>query len=65
MESLVKELRVQNNMSQEAMAVKLGTTQSRISKIESGELKLERDIALGLHEVFKISMRDIAERMKK
>ena len=41
---LVKELRKVNNLSQDALAKKMGSSQSRIAKIESGDPSVSLDL---------------------
>ena len=59
----IKELRKAHNLSQAAMAAKLGITASVISKLENGTMKISDQIADRVWDVFGVEI--IGEEEKK
>ena len=59
----IKELRKAHNLSQAAMAAKLGITASVISKLENGTMKISDQIADRVWDVFGVEL--IGEEKKK
>jgi DNA-binding XRE family transcriptional regulator len=62
---LIMKVRFLAGMNQTNFAHDLGVSQSRLSRLELGELKLERDIILPMCRVFKIHPVQIFAAMAK
>lgn len=52
---IIRELREENNLSQQQLAEKLNTTQNTISKYETEVLDLSTDIIHKLCDIFNVS----------
>lgn len=63
--SLLKEVRQKRKLTQEEFAKLMKMPQSRISLIENGKLKIERDVILVLNKKFKVKPEEIIKRMNK
>lgn len=51
----IRELRVQKKLTQEGLALAVGTTQTQISKLEHGKLVPPGDLILSLVKLFGVS----------
>ena len=57
----IKALRDMRGWSQEELGARLGTNKHRISRLESGDTKLDLPTALQLAEVFDVSLIDVVD----
>lgn len=56
--SQIKRLRESRNMTQDALAEKLGTTRQSISRYESGNRKTNQDMLFDLSDIFNVSINE-------
>lgn len=59
--SLIKKYREENNISQEDMADELNVSQSKLSKIENGKLKISLVLALVIFRQLSLTAQEILE----
>lgn len=55
----LKSLRLQHNLMQKDLADKMGTTQRRVSYLESGKIEPDLRALLVLSDIFEISIDDL------
>lgn len=58
----IKRLREEKNMSQEELAIQLNISQSKLSKIENGQLKANMTLILGICNCFCIEITEFVGR---
>lgn len=56
METRIKELRIQKNLTQAGLAMEIGCSQNLISKIEQGKAKPTSDILKSMSKFFNVSI---------
>lgn len=56
MEMRIKELRIQNNLTQSGLAMEVGCSQNLISRIEHGKAKPTSDILKAMSKIFNVSV---------
>lgn len=59
--SLIKKYREENSISQEDMADELNVSQSKLSKIENGKLKISLVLALVIFRQLSLTAQEILE----
>ena len=59
MKTLIKELRKKNNMSQEELALKVGTTRQTITSIETGKYIASLPLAYKIAKCFDKSIEEV------
>lgn len=57
----IKKLRESHNISQEELALRLGISQSKLSKIENGRLKTRFPLLVKVFIVFELSLDELAK----
>lgn len=62
--SQIKRLRESRNMTQDALAEKLGTTRQSISRYESGNRKTNQDMLFDLSDIFNVSINEFFPNTK-
>ncbi|SDQ32950.1 putative transcriptional regulator [Chryseobacterium soldanellicola] len=63
--SSIKKYRVENNISQEDMAYELNISQSKLSKIENGKLKISLILAITVFRQLSFTVTEILEILEK
>ena len=57
----IKQLRLENKMSQKELSQKLGISLSMLQKYEYGDYKINNDVLLKILNIFKLSIRDFKD----
>lgn len=55
----IRKLRIDNNMTQEALADRLGVTREYIGRVERGRNGISIDMAIGMSEIFEVKIEDV------
>ena len=63
--SSIKKYRVENNISQEDMAHELNISQSKLSKIENGKLKISLILTIAIFRQLSFTVTEILEILEK
>ena len=57
----IKQLRLENKMSQKELSQKLGISLSMLQKYEYGDYKINNEVLLKILDIFKLSIRDFKD----
>lgn len=60
----IKKIREERNISQEELAVQLGISQSKLSKIENGHLNASLPLIIAASNLFNLSLADLTQVMQ-
>ena len=61
----IKQLRLENKMSQKELSQKLGISLSMLQKYEYGDYKINNEVLLKTLDIFKLSIRDFKDYIDK
>ena len=61
----IKQLRLENKMSQKELSQKLGISLSMLQKYEYGDYKINNEVLLKILDIFKLSIRDFKDYIDK
>ena len=61
----IRQLRLENKMSQKELSQKLGISLSMLQKYEYGDYKINNDVLLKLLDIFKLSISDFKDYIDK
>lgn len=61
----IRQLRLENKMSQKELSQKLGISLSMLQKYEYGDYKINNEVLLKILDIFKLSIRDFKDYIDK